>query len=119
MLDMGEPVRIVDLAEDLIRLSGLEPGEDIEIVFKGLRPGEKLREELWEPGAEYQSTEHPDIRRVRVASTLAAGDLQAAVTRLADLAEAGDEAAILKALAALLPDSEFAQAPPPDLTSVV
>jgi FlaA1/EpsC-like NDP-sugar epimerase len=119
MLDMGEPVRIIDLAEDLIRLSGLEPGEDIEIVFKGLRPGEKLREELWEPGAEYQPTEHPDIRRVRVASTLAAGDLQAAVTRLADLAEAGDEAAILKALAALLPDSEFAQAPPPDLTSVV
>jgi FlaA1/EpsC-like NDP-sugar epimerase len=61
VLDMGEPVRIVDLATDMIRLSGLEVGRDVEIVFIGLRPGEKLFEELHYSDAKYLPTRHPKI----------------------------------------------------------
>ncbi len=62
-LDMGEPVRIYDLAQDLIRLSGLTEGEDIEIVFNGVRPGEKLYEELFFSGDEVLKTSHPKIMK--------------------------------------------------------
>jgi FlaA1/EpsC-like NDP-sugar epimerase len=61
VLDMGEPVRIVDLATDMIRLSGMEVGRDVEIVFIGLRPGEKLFEELHYSDAKYLPTRHPKI----------------------------------------------------------
>jgi FlaA1/EpsC-like NDP-sugar epimerase len=61
VLDMGEPVRIVDLAQDMIRLSGLRVGEDIEIEITGLRPGEKLYEELYDVVEERQPTAHPKI----------------------------------------------------------
>jgi FlaA1/EpsC-like NDP-sugar epimerase len=65
VLDMGEPVRIADLAEDLIRLSGLEVGSDIEIVFSGVRPGEKLYEELFFGSDDATPTEHPKILQAR------------------------------------------------------
>jgi FlaA1/EpsC-like NDP-sugar epimerase len=61
VLDMGEPVKIVDLAKELITLSGFKPGEDIEIAFSGLRPGEKLFEELSIKGENMQPTRHPKI----------------------------------------------------------
>jgi FlaA1/EpsC-like NDP-sugar epimerase len=61
VLDMGEPVKIVDLAKELITLSGFRPGEDIDIEFTGLRPGEKLFEELSIEGEDMQSTYHPKI----------------------------------------------------------
>ena len=61
VLDMGEPVRISDLAADMIRLSGLEVGRDIEIRYVGLRPGEKLFEELHIDGERHLATSHPKI----------------------------------------------------------
>jgi len=66
VFDMGEPVRIVDLAEKMIRLSGLKLGEDIDIVYSGLRPGEKLYEELLASKENTQATHHDKIMIARV-----------------------------------------------------
>jgi len=65
VLDMGEPVKIVDLAEQMIRLSGLEPGIDIDITFTGLRPGEKMFEELFYEAEQLQPTVHAKIMLAR------------------------------------------------------
>jgi FlaA1/EpsC-like NDP-sugar epimerase len=65
VLDMGEPVRVYDLAIDLIRLSGLEPEADVQVHFTGARPGEKLYEELFFKGAHVVPTDHPKILRAR------------------------------------------------------
>ncbi len=86
VLDMGEPVRIADLAHDLIRLSGLVPGKDIDIVYTGVRPGEKLFEELVNDGETVRKTSHEKIMaldggRIDVAS------VQETVRRLEELLE--------------------------------
>jgi FlaA1/EpsC-like NDP-sugar epimerase len=65
MLDMGEQVRIVDLARDLIRLSGLEVDVDIEIQYTGMRPGEKLFEEMFFEHEHATRTDHPKVLRAR------------------------------------------------------
>ena len=64
MLDMGEQIRIVDLAERMIRLRGLRPQVDIPIVFTGLRPGEKLHEQLLEENERREATQHSHIYRI-------------------------------------------------------
>jgi len=64
VLDMGEPVKIVDLAKNMIHLSGKELGVDAEIVFTGLRPGEKLHEELIVEGEDVGSTAHPKVMKL-------------------------------------------------------
>ena len=66
VLDMGEPVRIAELARDMIRLSNLQEGRDIEIRYSGLRPGEKLYEELFTEHEELLETAHPKIRAARI-----------------------------------------------------
>jgi FlaA1/EpsC-like NDP-sugar epimerase len=65
LLDMGEPIRIVDIATDLIRLSGLAVGRDIEIKFTGMRPGEKLYEEMFFSAENVLATDHPKVLRAR------------------------------------------------------
>jgi FlaA1/EpsC-like NDP-sugar epimerase len=65
LLDMGEPIRIVDIATDLIRLSGLSVGTDIEIRFTGMRPGEKLYEEMFFSAENVLTTDHPKVLRAR------------------------------------------------------
>ena len=104
LLNMGQQVRMVDVAEDLIRLSGLEPGKDIEIVFTGIRPGEKLSEDLWEEGTEYQKTLHPDIYRVKAEESNIPADLAREVEELNHLAQESEPAAIVTLLDQIIPD---------------
>ncbi|HEY3522016.1 MAG TPA: nucleoside-diphosphate sugar epimerase/dehydratase [Rhodanobacteraceae bacterium] len=101
-LDMGEPVRIRDLAEQMIRLAGKQPGRDITIVYTGLRPGEKLFEELFHPLENYASTTHPKIFRAAQREFSAAITL-AQVDRGAQASSDFDEDALRVCVAALLP----------------
>ena len=90
MLNMGQPVKIVDLAKDLIQLSGYEVGKDIDIVFTGLRPGEKLYEELLVEGEEYQPTAHEKVLVVKNASRIVPADLDTTIDILSEAAEKND-----------------------------
>jgi FlaA1/EpsC-like NDP-sugar epimerase len=118
ILGMGEQVRIVDLAKDLIRLSGLEPGKDIDIVFTGIRPGEKISEALWDDGIDYQPTDHPDILQVENDVHLQGEQLQVTIGELRRLAREGDSQALVGLLSERVPGSKIRQTPPPDFTSV-
>ncbi len=103
VLDMGSPVRILDLARQIIRLSGQRPDEDVAIVFTGMRPGEKLHEELSHPGENLAPT--------GIAGVLVAGPrradlpiLDSALDELAQTARAGNAAATIALLARLVPE---------------
>ena len=103
ILDMGEPVKIVDLARDLIRLSGLEPDKDIEITFSGVRPGEKLFEELSTDAERADKTGHEKIfvGHVQPADW---EHLQQGIKSLQQSANAADERAVYAGLRALIPE---------------
>jgi FlaA1/EpsC-like NDP-sugar epimerase len=104
VLNMGQPMRIVDLAEDLIALSGLSRDE-IGIVFTGTRPGEKLEEALWEPSSKVQPTAHPEILQITEpdAGGGAQRSLQEALATLTQLAVHDDRAGIETVFAQWLP----------------
>jgi FlaA1/EpsC-like NDP-sugar epimerase len=93
VLEMGKQVRILDLAERMIRLAGRRVGDDVEIRVTGIRPGEKLAEELHTTAEELQPTGHPAIRRLSPA-TLSRVGLRAAVERLAASVSAGEDGQI-------------------------
>jgi FlaA1/EpsC-like NDP-sugar epimerase len=103
ILDMGEPVRIVDLARDLIALSGLTPGEDIEIKFTGIRPGEKLFEELATDDENADSTVHPKIF-VGKFRAYRWEVVEKGLQLLADVSDGEDRDALKAAFAALVPE---------------
>ena len=93
ILDMGEPVRVLDIVKDLIRLSGLEPDVDIPIVFTGIRPGEKLVEELMTPEEQRGRTEHEKIF-VAAPQPISRPALERTLEELVEAAMRSDGAAI-------------------------
>ena len=112
VLDMGAPVRIVDVAEALITLSGLKPYDDIAIVFTGIRPGEKLSEELAGGNEVLERTDEPKIF-IANSGTASEGIMTNAIERLKVIYEQGDDDAMRDVLRELVPDADLG-APTPD-----
>ncbi|GAB4320214.1 MAG: nucleoside-diphosphate sugar epimerase/dehydratase [Candidatus Zixiibacteriota bacterium] len=102
VLDMGEPVRVVDLARDMIALSGLRPDIDIAIEYVGLRPGEKMTEELFGPDVTPRRSAHEKIWIVDAVDD-AAPDFETRITELLQLAATGDHEATRRALIDVVP----------------
>ena len=113
VLDMGDPIRIEDLAKDLIELSGLELGRDVDIVYTGLRPGEKMLEELSATGEEYVATRHEKIVRARngVSSVEGISALRSSVAELIRLAGEGNAVELRRKLREIVP--EYSAEPDP------
>jgi FlaA1/EpsC-like NDP-sugar epimerase len=105
VLNMGQPVRILDLAEDLIKLSGLEPNKDIEIAFTGIRIGEKLVEELWEEDTPLAKTAHPDIFRLDQNASSLNLNLPQTIEQLTTLVHSAQTESIAQLLDELIPGS--------------
>uniref|UniRef100_UPI002624303D polysaccharide biosynthesis protein n=1 Tax=Oleiagrimonas sp. TaxID=2010330 RepID=UPI002624303D len=108
-LDMGEPIRIRDLAEQMIRLADKQPGVDIPIVFTGLRPGEKLFEELFHAQEEYSATTHAKIFLAR-SREMSWDILRTQVDQLSRAVNECDEDALQSLISRLLPSFPWNQA---------
>jgi FlaA1/EpsC-like NDP-sugar epimerase len=109
VLDMGKPVKIVDLAHNMIRLSGKEPGLDVQIEFIGVRPGEKLHEELWGEGEQSVPTPHPKILR-STGRPVDPAWLDEEITELERLVEAGETLDVVARLGAMTREPRRLQA---------
>jgi len=118
VLNMGQQIRILDLAEDLIRLSGLEPGKDIEIVFTGIRSGEKLSEDLWDQDSSFRPTSHPEIFRLECPEVLRGDTLDKSLDELIHLAQESESQAVLNLLDELIPGAKVRTMPFPEMTSI-
>jgi CheY-like chemotaxis protein len=106
VLDMGEPVKIADLARDIVRLSGLELGRDIDLLFTGLRPGEKLHEELWNATEDVEPTAQDKLLVIRRPEAEAQGSarLLGQLSEMERLAKAGDTPDLIRAMRRVVPE---------------
>jgi FlaA1/EpsC-like NDP-sugar epimerase len=102
VFDMGEPVKIVDLANRMIRLAGYVPGEEIEIKYSGLRPGEKLYEELFSENEKLVSTHHPKI--MKAMKNEFEGDFEELTGELIIASSSGDNCLIQNLIKVLVPE---------------
>ena len=109
VLDMGEPIAVADLAEDLIRLSGLEPGRDIDIVFTKLRPGEKLCEELFFEYERPRTTKHKKILVAEVGNDFDGDKLPRDILELERLAQETDVDGTKEKLKEIVPEFQPAE----------
>ena len=103
LLDMGEPVRIVDLAREMITLSGFRPDEDIDIAFTGVRPGEKLFEELRTAGEDIEPTHHPKIL-IWKSHPVAWAEVRRMIESIEETQDSADRAAITACLRRFVPE---------------
>jgi len=108
VLDMGEPVRVLDMAEDMIRLSGLTPYEDIDIVFTGVRRGEKLFEEIEVKGENLEKTRHPKVFIGRIA-TYAREDVSQMLGAFGNAVENNDEPMIRRLFNQYFPEANVSE----------
>ena len=104
VLDMGEPLNLVDLARHLIKLSGFEPDKDIPIEFTGIRPGEKLFEELWNVTEFPEPTAHPKIMKAKGNSAMPWGELRLEIEELRRYSRTVNRPKIIQKLQELIPD---------------
>jgi FlaA1/EpsC-like NDP-sugar epimerase len=112
VLDMGEPIKVADLARNMIVLAGLVPGKDVSIIFTGLRPGEKLYEELFEDSEQVEPTTHPKIHRA-VGTPVPVGELSEWLESLQANLPKSDEEELVQDLKRLVPSFQ------PDLSQGV
>jgi len=106
VLDMGQPIKIEEMARQLIELSGFEPGREIEIRYTGLRPGEKLYEELAHNEEITEKTEHPKIWRMRPqkGSEMSSEELEQSIQRIIEEAAQGNTAGAKQGIKRLVPE---------------